>query len=54
MTKCLLFKGDNVDAQIAEAFQDAIDECEENTLTEDEVDELADTIRGLIEDALGA
>ncbi len=28
MTKCLLFKGDNVDAQIAEAFQDAIDECE--------------------------
>ncbi|MBP3313269.1 MAG: extracellular solute-binding protein [Oscillospiraceae bacterium] len=28
MTKCLLFKGDDVDAQIATAFQDAIDECE--------------------------
>ena len=34
-------------------YQDAVDECEENELTEDEVDELTDTIRGLIEDALG-
>jgi flagellar biosynthesis/type III secretory pathway protein FliH len=34
-------------------YADALDEVEENSLTEDEVDELTDTIRGLIEDALG-
>ena len=34
-------------------YQDAVEECEENELTEDEVDELTDTIRNLIEDALG-
>lgn len=34
-------------------YQDAVDECEENELTEDEVDELTDTIRNLIEEALG-
>ena len=28
MTKCLALKGDNVDAQIAEAFEDAVAECE--------------------------
>ena len=33
-------------------YQDAIEECEESELTEDEVEELADTIRGLIVDAL--
>ena len=31
MTTCLVFTGDNVDAQIANAFQDAIDECEYNS-----------------------
>ena len=34
-------------------YQDAIDECEESELTEDEVDELTDTIRTIIEEALG-
>ena len=34
-------------------YQDAVDEYEDSELTEDEVDELADTIRGLIADALG-
>ena len=34
-------------------YQDAVDEIEENELTEDEVDELTDTIRTLIEEALG-
>ena len=28
LTKCLTLSGDNLDAQIEEAFQDAIDECE--------------------------
>ena len=28
LSKCLTMKGDNIDAQIAEAFEDAIDECE--------------------------
>ena len=28
MNKCLVLKGDNVDAKIEEAFEDAIDECE--------------------------
>jgi len=28
ISKCLVLKGDDVDAQIAKAFQDAIDECE--------------------------
>ena len=36
-----------------EGYEDALDEVEENTLTEDEVDELTDTIRNLIEEALG-
>ena len=36
-----------------EGYDDAMDECEDNELTEDEVDELTDTIRTLIEDALG-
>ena len=30
MSKCLLMSGDNVDAQIAEAFEDAVAECEYN------------------------
>ena len=30
MTKCLALVGDNVDAQIAEAFEDAVAECEYN------------------------
>ena len=34
-------------------YSDAVDEIEENELTEDEVDELTDTIRTLIEEALG-
>ena len=34
-------------------YSDATDEIEENELTEDEVDELSDTIRNLIKDALG-
>ena len=36
-----------------EGYQDAVDECEENELTEDEVDELSENIRTLIEEALG-
>lgn len=36
-----------------EGYDDAMDEVEENELTEDEVDELTDTIRTLIEEALG-
>lgn len=36
-----------------EGYDDAMGECEDNELTEDEVDELTDTIRTLIEDALG-
>ena len=34
-------------------YQDVVEEYEENELTEDEVDELTDTIRNLIEEALG-
>ena len=30
LTKCLTMKGDDLDAQIEEAFEDAIDECEYN------------------------
>ena len=30
LTKCLPLTGNNVDAQIAQAFEDAIDECEYN------------------------
>ena len=45
------------EAEIAEAYDegyaDAMDEAEENTLTEEEVEELTDTIRGVIEAALG-
>lgn len=53
------------EAEIAEAYDeghadgydagyaDAMDEVEENTLTEDEVEELTDTIRNIIEEALG-
>ena len=36
-----------------EGYADAMDEVEENTLTDDEVDELSDTIHTLIEEALG-
>lgn len=36
-----------------EGYDDAMAEVEENELTEEQVDELTDTIRGLIEDALG-
>ena len=36
-----------------EGYDDAMSECEDNELTEDEVDELTDTIRTLIEDTLG-
>ena len=28
MTKCLPMTGDNIDAPIEQAFEDAIDECE--------------------------
>ena len=31
MTKCLPMTGDNLDAQIASAFEDAVDECEYNS-----------------------
>ena len=31
MSKCLAIKGDNIDAQIAEAFEDAVAECEYNS-----------------------
>ena len=34
-------------------YSDAVDEIEENELTEDEVDELSENIRTLIEEALG-
>jgi hypothetical protein len=30
LTKCLVMTGDNLDKQIADAFADAIDECEYN------------------------
>ena len=36
-----------------EGYEAAMDEVEEDALTEDEVDELTDTIRTLIEEALG-
>ena len=41
------------DEGYADGYADAMDEIEENTLIEDEVVELTDTIRGLIEEALG-
>lgn len=36
-----------------EGYNDAVEEYEDSELTEDEVDELTDTIRNLIEEALG-
>ena len=36
-----------------EGYEDAMDEVEDTELTEDEIDELTDTIRTLIEEALG-
>ena len=36
-----------------EGYSDAMDEVEENTLTEDEVDELAENIHNLLNEALG-
>ena len=31
MSECLTLKGDDLDAQIEEAFEDAVDECEYNS-----------------------
>jgi hypothetical protein len=44
---------DRYDEGYEDGYDDAMEEVEESELSEEEVDELTNTIRGLIEDALG-